>query len=179
MESWWSKLEQRLRAAICRCDIVVIMRTCNFLLLLFAASRSPALGQEPWQKSWDKFLDKMTAQGSLPENSILLPNVAEFLGKEVLWEGAIGEVTDVKSQVHVQMPTSRKVKGPGGKVALADWVQPKLKAASFGEWKQIPKGTKVKFKATVPQLVFFAFYKEVATGNHMIIFDLEEAEPVK
>jgi hypothetical protein len=100
----------------------------------------------------------------------MFPAAKDFVGRVVVWEGAIGDVKDVKTNVRVQMPTSRKLKAASGKLALADSVQLEMTAAAFEKWKQIPKGAKVKFKASVPDLFYhlWSTWRARRDSNHHI-----------
>lgn len=145
----------------------------------FAQAQGKTLAQEAWQSSWDRFLDMMASLGALPEYSFprMFPAAKDFVGKTVFWEGTIGDVKDVKTRIRVQMPTSRQLNSASGKMVLADSVQLEMTGAALQKWKQVPKGAKVKFKATVPDLFYIFATLGGAGGTPIIIFTLDKAEP--
>ena len=136
------------------------------------------LAPAPWQSSWEKFLEKMEGLGVLPRFSFSdgFPASKDFVGKEIVWEGTLSDVKDVKTRAIILMPTSRMLKTTNSQTAGAGVVQLLMTPATFDKWKSLPKGAKVKFKATVPELFFIFAGGDNGPLMLFLNFDAGEAQ---
>ena len=106
----------------------------------------------------------------------MFPASEKFIGQVVTWEGTLDSVKDAKTRVRMQMATSRAMRAASGKVVKADSVQLEMKAGTFAKWKGLTQGTKVKFRATVPELFYMVVTVGGVDGPPHIFICLDNAE---
>ena len=115
------------------------------------SGQDSAAPQQLWQSSWAQFLEALVPPEGLGENSDHEPSVKGkgFEGKQVTWEGVVDRLPELPTNtVRFQMePRTAKVAGYGGPATVQLHVVSKPEAIE--QWKQLPLGTKVRFRATL------------------------------
>lgn len=112
-------------------------------------ARTGRVRTQPWQTSWDLFVDHL----AMCEKRNTSCN--ELNGKAVTWEGVVDEVKTVNGKPLVYLRMTPKTFKTHGKVALADLLFPDLAPADVEKWEKIPKGTKVRFTTALTDISIF------------------------
>jgi len=117
--------------------ILVVTLFGALLIRMTHAEETPAL----WQTSWAKFIEALVPEIGLNPFD---PGVkAKFGGKTVTWEGTLGAIRDAKTRIRVDMaPNVYK----GTKFTS---LQLFCKAGNLPKWKDVPIGSRVRFRAVL------------------------------
>ena len=127
--------------------LLVSLVTTSVVLTCSLSAQSP---KARWQTSWPAFLRVLA-----PELSPFPPKpYKQFAGKEVTWEGAVRDVgATPDTRIRIEM-------SPDSTHGYHVNVQLFATASMFDQWKAIPIGSRVRFRAVVdssfPVLVFRA-----------------------